>query len=420
MFKEFNLKTKIYIIFIYAISIFLIINIYFDYYPNFKINLYNLIIFTILAIITESMHVLFNNISFNTSFTIALASILLFGPIFAIIITSLGAAFRIYKKDNKLCCILNVPIYKTLFNMSIMIISSALSSKVFDYLGGNYYDFYRSFIPILGLAFTFLIVNYSLIYFLIHLMSGERFIALIANNISMGFLNTIAMLPLGVMTAMGFRQFNYLGVIVVFGPILLARYSFMLYAEMKNSYMDTVRALSMAVEAKDRYTEGHSSRVVEYAEKIGTAMRFTENHLENLKIASLLHDIGKIGIPEAILNKPGRLSDEEYNVIKTHPVIGANIIKDVSNLKNVVNIVKYHHERYDGTGYPEGLKGDAIPIEAAIISVADAYDAMCSDRPYRKAMPKEKAVSILKEEKGRQFNPKVVDVFLKILSRQSN
>ena len=366
------------------------------------------------------MQVVYNAISVCTGYTVLLASMLLFGPMATIIIVCTGTMLRIYKTNNKFRFVFNVPLYKTLFNISIMLISIVLSAKVYEFLGGIYYKFNASFIPILCMSLTFLIVNYFLIYFLIHLISGEKFFSLLARNVPMGLLNFIAMLPLGVMTAIGFKQYNYLGVIVVFGPILLARYSFVLYANMKESYMDTVRALSMAVEAKDRYTEGHSSRVVEYAEKIGTAMRFTENHLETLKIASLLHDIGKIGIPEAILNKPGRLSDEEYNVIKTHPVIGANIIKDVSNLKSVVNIVKYHHERYDGTGYPEGLKGDAIPIEAAIISVADAYDAMCSDRPYRKAMPKEKAISILKEEKGRQFNPKVVDVFLKILSRQSN
>lgn len=417
MSKKLNLKTKAYIIFVYLIAILLFAESYRNPTYNIKVNIAYIVFFVILLIIADSLEVSYNDISVCTGYSVVLASILLFGPKTAIIIVCIGTMLRFYKTDNKYSFVFNIPPYKTLFNMSIMLISVALSTKFYELLGGIYYNFYSSFVPILFMPVVFLIVNYSLIYFLVHLTSYENFFMLISKNIVMGLLSIIAMVPLGIMMAIGFRQFSYLGVIVVFGLIYLARYSFILYINMKRAYMDTVRALSMAVEAKDRYTEGHSARVVDYAEKIGLAMRFSENHIENLKIASLLHDIGKIGIPEAILNKPGRLSNEEYAVIKSHPVIGANIIKDVDNLKAVVDVVKYHHERYDGNGYPEGLSGDDIPIDAAIISVADAYDAMCSDRPYRKAMPKEKAMSILKEERGRQFNPRVVDVFLKILSR---
>lgn len=416
--KRFNLKTKIYIIFIYLSAIYLFVETYEKHPISNRVSIYTIVFFVILSIIAESLQVYYNGVSVCTGYTILLASMLLFGPMATVIIVCTGTMLRVYKTNNIHRFIFNVPLYKTLFNMSIMLISIVLSTKVYEFLGGIYWRFYTSFIPILCISLTSLAINYLLVYVLVHLISGESLFILVSRNISMAFLNFIAMLPLGIIIAMGFKEFSYLGVIVVFGPILLARYSFVLYTNMKESYMDTVKALSMAVEAKDRYTEGHSARVVNYAEKIGIAMMFSESHLENLKIASLLHDIGKIGIPEAILNKPGSLSDEEYDVIKSHPVIGANIIKDVNFLKGVVDIVKYHHEHYDGSGYPEGLKGDKIPLDAAIISVADAYDAMCSDRPYRKAMPKEKAMSILREEKGKQFNPKVVDVFLKILSSQ--
>ncbi|HBM81727.1 MAG TPA: hypothetical protein DD426_13005, partial [Clostridiaceae bacterium] len=181
-----------------------------------------------------------------------------------------------------------------------------------------------------------------------------------------------------------------------------------------------VKALSLAIEAKDKYTEGHSMRVFEYAEKIARNMKYSEEHIENLRIASLLHDIGKIGIPEAILNKPGRLSEDEYDIIKQHPVIGANIIKDVDALKKSQKIVRWHHERYDGKGYPDGIGGDDIPLDAYIISIADAFDAMCSDRPYRKAMTKSQAVNIIKDERGKQFHPKVADVFLDILKSEGD
>jgi len=183
-------------------------------------------------------------------------------------------------------------------------------------------------------------------------------------------------------------------------------------------FLQTITALAQAIEAKDTYTMGHTQRVSEYSLQICEHLRKTkriphwDQFEKDLKIAALLHDIGKIGVPEQVLNKIDPLTDQEFELIKKHPIIGEEILAPIKELKDVIGAVRSHHERYDGSGYPEGLSGAKIPLLAAVISVADAFDAMTSDRSYRKAFPAYKAVEIIKEEKGKQFNPQVVDAFL--------
>ncbi|MFA7577093.1 MAG: HD-GYP domain-containing protein [Candidatus Muiribacteriota bacterium] len=187
-----------------------------------------------------------------------------------------------------------------------------------------------------------------------------------------------------------------------------------LYDTMKDSYKSTIKALSNALDAKDSYTGGHSSQVTKYALPIALDLGFDKHFIERLEYAGMLHDIGKIGIIETILNKNGRLTEDEFDVIKKHPVIGADILSSVSFLEDIVPIVRYHHERWDGNGYPEGLKGEDIPVGARIIAVADTFDAMTSDRPYRKGLPAEIARAEIERCSGSQFDPAVVKSFLKL------
>ena len=187
------------------------------------------------------------------------------------------------------------------------------------------------------------------------------------------------------------------------------------YAELKQRYMDTIETLRLAVDAKDFYTRGHSDRVSYYATKIGEAMGLSEDEIELLKIGGVFHDIGKIGTNDDILLKNSRLDDNEYAEIKKHPIKGANILSAMSMFKDAVPLVRYHHERYDGRGYPDGLAGEQIPLLARIISVADAFDAMTSDRIYRTKMELSRAIEQLIQGKDAQFDGKIVDVFLKCL-----
>ena len=180
---------------------------------------------------------------------------------------------------------------------------------------------------------------------------------------------------------------------------------------------ELVKTLSYTLEAKDVYTKGHSLRVAQYTKILASHMDFDEETIDKLHFAATLHDIGKIGIPDTVLNKPGRLTDREFNIIKMHTTIGADILKNIDTIKYASVIARHHHERYDGKGYPDGLAGEDIPLEARIVAVADTYDAMTSKRVYRR---KTLSDDIIREEfeknRGKQFDPNLTDLFLKLFN----
>ncbi|MBU1084200.1 MAG: HD-GYP domain-containing protein, partial [Candidatus Omnitrophica bacterium] len=178
--------------------------------------------------------------------------------------------------------------------------------------------------------------------------------------------------------------------------------------------VEFVNALANTVKLKDMYTREHSACMSNYAVSIAEYMRLSEGEIRIIKLGSILHDIGKIGIDKMILLKPGALTGQEYDIIKQHPRIGAEIIRNVQPLKDIVPLVLYHHERFDGKGYLKKLKGEDIPLGARIISLADVFQALTSDRPYRKALPEKEALGIIKESSGTYFDPKVVKAFLEI------
>jgi putative nucleotidyltransferase with HDIG domain len=192
------------------------------------------------------------------------------------------------------------------------------------------------------------------------------------------------------------------------------------HQQLRTAYVQTIRALAEAVDAKDAYTRGHSERVGVYASKIAREMSFTKDFIERVYIAGLLHDVGKIGVRDAVITKPDRLTLEEYEEIKQHPEIGAKILEPVDFLKDVAPCVRHHHEWYDGSnrGYPDQLRGEQIPLPSRIILVADTVEAMTSDRPYRRALPLEAVVSEVDKYSGSQFDPQVTTAFLRLLARE--
>ena len=187
------------------------------------------------------------------------------------------------------------------------------------------------------------------------------------------------------------------------------------YDKLESAYMETIETLRFTVEAKDTYTRVHSDRVAEYSELIGKALGLPETDLKTLKIGGLFHDIGKIGIPDSILLKTTKLDNDEYSEIKNHPAIGAHIISNATIFKDIIPIVKHHHERYDGKGYPSKLQGEDIPYLARITAVADAFDAMTSKRSYRDSLPLEKVRAEIEKCSGTQFDPEIAKVFLDII-----
>ena len=185
--------------------------------------------------------------------------------------------------------------------------------------------------------------------------------------------------------------------------------------EVEGLSLHVVETLADAIDAKDAYTEGHSGRVAEYSRKIAQRAGYTVERQEEIYMMGLLHDVGKIGVPDAVINKPGRLTDEEFEKIKAHPGRGAKILQNIEEMPQLAIGARWHHERFDGRGYPDGLSGEDIPEEARIIAVADAYDAMTSNRSYRDIIPQEVVKGELEKGSGTQFDPQFAAIMLEII-----
>ncbi len=187
--------------------------------------------------------------------------------------------------------------------------------------------------------------------------------------------------------------------------------------ELRRSYLATMKSLAMVVEAKDSATRGHLERTQAYG--LALARRIDPALVtEELGYGFFLHDIGKVGVPEHVLRKPGPLTADEWEVMRTHPVLGAQIVAPITFLRDAERLVRHHHERFDGTGYPDGLRGEEIPLAARVFAVADAFDAMTSDRPYRRAMSVERAVGEIVDGAGTQFDPEIVRVFVDLVEEE--
>lgn len=187
-----------------------------------------------------------------------------------------------------------------------------------------------------------------------------------------------------------------------------------LFHNLRETFMSTVYTLAETIEARDNYTGNHTRRVMDYSLAMGENLGMSSDELETLRLSAVLHDIGKIGISDSVLLKPDRLTFEEFEIIKTHTLVGEKILNNIKQLKHIIPGVKHHHERFDGLGYPEGLSGDEINMTARIIAVADSFDAMTTDRPYRKGMSLKEALEELKRNSGTQFDPSIVDAFIEV------
>ena len=264
---------------------------------------------------------------------------------------------------------------------------------------------------------TFTLLNASLAIAAASIRTGmplRRVWALSVPNVGLGVL---AQVPLGWLMAVIAIKVGIWATILFAVPLFLARYTFNRYVEVRELFLGSVSALSQAIDAKDGYTRGHADRVSRIAGAIAREVGLSESEIENIELAGMLHDIGKIGIEDRILLKPARLDVEEVEAMQRHPIYGASILEPSRQLRPLVPIVLHHHEHYDGSGYPEGRIGDEIPIGSRILLVADAYEAMTSDRIYRKAIGHERALQQLNKYKGIQFDPKMVRTFERVLQK---
>lgn len=239
-------------------------------------------------------------------------------------------------------------------------------------------------------------------------------VPLIAHDKPVGLIDIITDSPEGEITN---RDLSLLTILAK--QAALAIENVKLYESIKKDQISIIRALASTVDAKDHYTLGHSQKVSEFSVLISEELGLSEREIEIIKYAGLLHDIGKIAMPDDLIKKPSRFNEKDFEIAKKHPVIGAKIIKEIESLAPMVPVVLYHHERFDGKGYPDGLKGEDIPLGARIVHVADAYDTMVSARAYRDMLPPELAISELRKNAATQFDPKIVDAFIASLRKKA-
>ncbi|MDD2498425.1 MAG: HD-GYP domain-containing protein [Desulfitobacteriaceae bacterium] len=343
------------------------------------------------------------------SYAIDLAMIICFGVPAAILASCAGYLGSCLLKIGKE----KTPFEKILFNIAQFIINIFISGTVYYYIRASFPPENTYIILATALAaLSYFVVNFSLVTFLFAFLQRKSVLSVWLVNVKWAVPNFLALAPIGYILAFIYTGIGLMGIFLFFLPLLLARHSFKLYMDMREMYLKSIHSLASTIDAKDHYTSGHSQRVARYILAICAEMNLPEDYIENLKDLALLHDIGKIAIPENILNKPGKLEQWELTKMKTHPNAGYEIIKQITFLKESES-VKHHHERLDGSGYPGGLKGEEIPLGARIIAVADSYDAMTTDRPYRKGMHRSAALEEVKRCSGTQFDPEVVAAFVR-------
>jgi len=407
-----SLKLKVYIGIVAASAIALLVYLI-PSLPSFSDRWSAFIFFLVISIFAEFIPVeLPKGGHMTIGFPIDFVLILVYGPALAMVIAALGViiAETIGKK---------VSLYKIIFDAAQYALTVGVAGLVYQYAGGviGFQNFLKFIFPAALSALTYCFINLTLVTIVIFLDQGSSISTVWRINFKENLSTYLAEAPLGFLMAIIYVQVGMWGILLFFLPLLLARRSFELYTKMRKIYLETMRALAAAIDAKDPYTKGHSERVTEMAIALAQELNLPEQQIEDLEYAALLHDIGKIGIDERILGKNGGLTSEEWEKIREHTLIGAKIIEPVEFLKNSYQAIYYHHERYDGSGYPAGKKGEEIPLFARIIAVADAYDAMNSDRPYRKKLSEDEIIQELREQAGGQFDPEVAQALISILKK---
>ncbi|EGW39956.1 HD-GYP domain-containing protein [Desulfosporosinus sp. OT] len=374
--------------------------------------LIQVLIFGIIGIASESLPVALPKGGYVTvSYPIFLSALILFPMGVTLAVMALSGLFIFGKVASE------EPFYKRIFNASQYVLSLAGASQVINFfkLSSVQFDL-RSIISYLIVASVFMAINTILVSTALGLILHKSPWSIWLSNFRWSVPNTIALVPLGFLLALLYNNWGALGLFLLFIPFLAFRHAFQLYVDMRENYLSTVEALVQALEAKDTYTSGHSERVGKLVVAMAEAIKMSEDKIQSLKYAAVLHDVGKIGVSEIILNKEGKLMDSEWEAIRSHPIIGQTIIKGIKFLYDIGNVVRYHHERYDGKGYPDGIQGSEIPLESRIIAVADTYDAITSDRSYRKGRTHEEALEELKRVSGTQLDPELVEIFCKVVT----
>lgn len=387
----------------------------------------------------------------SVSSVIAIASVLTFGPL-AGALTYLASGLMtlvtttLFQQEPEQAPGRAAPLQRIAFNTGMLVAAAYLAGRMYVFLGGIPGDVQRlqNLPALIGAATTDTLANLALLVIVISLQTRQRPLKIWKEN----FLWAMPIPILGNLLgggglALTYYHYGPLGLAVLALPVLATSYAFRVYMykskadreslkqlnlqlqqanasleaanqTLEQNNRELIETLSAVVDAEDAYTFGHSKQVTIYAQKIGERLGLSLLELNRLEIAALLHDMGKVGVSENLYSRQGLLTAEDYNVIKRHPAIGAQIVGRMTGLQDIAQIIKHHHERWDGRGYPEGLAGEDIPLLARILAVADAVDVMCSDRPYRPTMSFREMQAEVARCAGSQFDPAIAQALLDI------
>ena len=409
MSKVKELNAKIYVSVVFLIGILLAIYILYKYRD---VSILGVVLFGILVFIADNLSAPLPKAgSVSVNFGITFASLILFGPSTALIVTIISI-FNIKEFIKR------VPYYKHLFNAGQYIISICITSIVFDLLYKKNVEsfFYPSNIGVIFLcAYVFFILNTIL-------TAGVLSISERINIFNVWVFNFAWIIPyhfflsaMAIAISFLYKLYGPFTLIFTSLPLIMAQYSYLLRIKERKAILNSIMQIVKIMEAKDVYTAGHSIRVANFCEQISRKLRLNEYDIEILNNLANLHDIGKVQIDLSILNKRRKLSEADWVEIKKHPIVGYDIVKEIDFLKGKADAILYHHERIDGKGYPFGKEGKDIPLFAKILAIADAYDAMTSDRPYRRALTKQESIDELEKNKGKQFDIEICDIFINII-----
>ena len=367
----------------------------------------------ILAIVVESLPIPLQHGGFMTlGFPVTYAALLVYGPGISSWVYICGIVIGVV-------CIQRQPWYRTLFNAAQLTLSISVAWVIFRQTGGMLVttDSIGYVLPVIPSVAAYFIVNTFSVQIALALQQKVSPLDMWLANVKWTAPNYLAQTPIAFLMAVIYRQIAWWAVLFLFLPLYIAYYAYKLYTDMRREHLSTIQALATAVEARDPYTEKHSKRMAEYAVAIAKKLGLSIDKAETIRYAAILHDIGKIGINDGILGKAGSLTEKEWLKAKEHSSIGADILSQIDSFREASKLVYSHHERYNGEGYPEKLRGENIPVGARILAVVDAYDAMTSKRPYRPAYSHQRAVAELKKKMGTQFDEKVVEAFLEVLNQ---
>ncbi|MBU2562903.1 MAG: HD-GYP domain-containing protein [Actinobacteria bacterium] len=411
--KNSNLVLRVYVFFIFLSGLAIFTYILLKYRG---IPVLGVVLFGLLTFIADNLGApLPKTGSVAVSFGISFASLILFGPPTAILVTAISF-FNIREFVKK------VPYYKHLFNAGQYFISMGVASIVFEMTYNrsvtNLFNFANVGFIILA-AFIFFFLNTIFTAGAISISENKNFKNIWIYNFAWLIPFQLFLAAMAVAVSFLYKLYGPYTIIFTSLPLIIAQYTYMLRIKERKALLNSIMQIVKIIDAKDSYTAGHSVRVAEYAEKIARKLRLNEYDVEVLTNLANLHDIGKVQIDLSVLNKPGKFDDADWVEIKKHTEAGYKIVKEIVFLKNSAEAILYHHERINGKGYPYGIKGDKIPLFAKILTVADAYDAMTSDRLYRPVLTQKKAIKELQECADKEFDRKISSIMIEIIKEEN-